>query len=257
MVKRVTYFFLPLVLAVLILVVFVAVPSRLGFRWSEGMLAIVLSLVFAIAHFFSESALGNEMRIHAVFNSIAGLVLVLLVISLSLFLSLVNSVGLCFAMQSPMNCVQVRKPNELFLFAVLAAPLVEEIILRGYLRRMLLGMRSPEIVVGIITAVVFTLIHAKSGWGASVLIYFSVSLLLSALTYFIDGIALSVFFHSAWNAVAVLVVGASNPYLASPIPWLSSPDLVKLALSIAMVAMCIFIFHQGRRRIDAVRGFNG
>lgn len=90
----------------------------------------------------------------------------------------------------------------LFVFLVLAAPVVEELFFRGLLLRSLLGFTAPPIAI-VVTGVLFALAHFEAAQFAGLAAF---GVVLGVLAWSTGRLAPSIGAHTAFNAVAVLTI---------------------------------------------------
>lgn len=96
-------------------------------------------------------------------------------------------------------------PEAVLMFAVYAvafAPLLEEVMFRGFLFRVLEQMAGPKVAVRT-TAVVFGLLHVPQLWGsvAGMLVIFGVGYVLSEVRRRTDSLIPSLIVHTAYNGM--------------------------------------------------------
>ena len=91
------------------------------------------------------------------------------------------------------------------VYAVLFAPLLEEVIVRGFLFRVLEQMAGASIAVWT-TAVVFGLLHVPQHWGspAGMILIFGVGLVLSKVRHGTNSLVPPVIVHTAYNGMLFL-----------------------------------------------------
>ncbi len=97
------------------------------------------------------------------------------------------------------------------IFGVAVAPLLEEIVFRGFLFKVLWEIGGSGLAI-LVTAVLFALLHSfqlAGNWG-SVLLIFAVGCLLGGLRYRSDSTVASVIVHTSYNTVlfALYVIGS-------------------------------------------------
>jgi membrane protease YdiL (CAAX protease family) len=247
--KKGAEYLLPLALAVLLMLALANVSSRLDVRWSSNALALVLASLALAAHLLSERALNRGRSASGVCLGAARSRLCCLLIGVAAAgagLSAANAVGGCLALPAHWECARLIGPGELTLIGLLAAPVFEEVLLRGYLRRSLLWVGLPEVFIGVVTALLFAYVHVVHWDDASAVLFFSVSLLLSSLAYALDGILLAVVFHAGWNLTAGLVVGTGLSYAAGPLQLLTARSSAQLTVALVMLLLCWVNFRWGR-----------
>jgi membrane protease YdiL (CAAX protease family) len=96
------------------------------------------------------------------------------------------------------------------VFGVAVAPILEEIIFRGFLFRVLWEIRGPRAAI-LVTAALFALLHAgqlAGNWG-SVLLIFAVGCILSFVRYRSNSIIPSFIVHTSYNATLFMLFVAS------------------------------------------------
>jgi membrane protease YdiL (CAAX protease family) len=104
------------------------------------------------------------------------------------------------------------------IFGVGVAPLIEEIIFRGFLFKVLSDLAGPSVAVPA-TAALFTLLHVPQLWGswAGILLIFVVGYVLSVVRERTNSIIPSFIIHTAYNAT-LFGVFALSTLVGSPKP---------------------------------------
>lgn len=247
--KKGAEYLLPLALAVLLMLALATVSSRLDIRWSNSSMALVLASLAMAAHLLSERALNRGRSAAGVYRTGAMSRLCCLLIGVAAAgagMSAANAVGGCLTLPAHWECARLIGPGELTLIGLLVAPVFEEVLLRGYLRRSLLWVGLPEVFIGVVTALLFAYVHVVHWDDASAVLFFSASLLLSSLAYALDGILLAVVFHAGWNFTAVFVVGTGLSYAAGPLQLLTARSWAQVTVALVMLLLCWVNFRWGR-----------
>src|SRR5438128_7431380 len=97
------------------------------------------------------------------------------------------------------------------LFGILAAPVCEEIIFRGFLFKVLFDMGGPAMAVSI-TAILFALLHLPQLWGswAGVALIFVVGYVLSFVRLRSNSLIPSFIIHTSYNTMLFGVFALST-----------------------------------------------
>lgn len=115
--------------------------------------------------------------------------------------------GCGFSAQPASACL--RRSGEVvpIIVAVVAAPVIEEIVLRGYLGRLLCRVGTSVPLQLALQGCLFALAHGGAASSSRFALFFSFGLLLAALAIATRGLLASMTFHLAWNASRSLVPG--------------------------------------------------
>jgi membrane protease YdiL (CAAX protease family) len=143
------------------------------------------------------------------------------------------------------------------LFAMVAAPLVEEFVFRGLVQRPLERRWGPAAAIGF-TALLFALVHALP-WVLP--IHLLLGLAFGFVVYATRSIWAGVLLHAANNSLAALGVGAEPPELPPTVWrtgvtaefWMALAMLVLAALVARALAVRLLHIGHGRRRAGAAR----
>ena len=162
---------------------------------------ILVGFVFVLSRFVYGLSFREEMRWSRDY-SVSNGTLIVLGMGLAFFVMVVSSV---FPPSSPPIQRLLNTPEAIAIFAVFGiafAPLLEELMFRGFLFRVLEQLLGGSIAVRV-TAVVFALLHVPQLWGswAGMLVIFAVGCILSVLRQRTASLIPSVIVHMAYNGM--------------------------------------------------------
>lgn len=131
-----------------------------------------------------------------------------MILALGLTIATATGVLRCGITSQPITrCLTLPKATEFALVAVLFAPLVEEILLRGYLGRLLVLLGMPVLLQLAVQGSLFAFTHGGATSSSRFALFFAAGLLLTVLAITTQGLLASLMFHVAWNACQPLVSG--------------------------------------------------
>jgi uncharacterized protein len=108
------------------------------------------------------------------------------------------------------NAVATGSLTVLVMAAVVSAPLIEELLFRGFLLPGWSASRLGPTFAILLTSAIWTALHIQYDWPALAMVYCS-GLLLGWLRLTSGSTVLTIFLHATGNAVALLLVALSEP----------------------------------------------
>jgi membrane protease YdiL (CAAX protease family) len=130
----------------------------------------------------------------------------------------------------------------------------EELVFRGFLTQLLGDSLRSRIVVAVVVALVFTLVHGRFG-AAELADLFAISLFLSAVTFASGGIEWAVGYHATVN-----ILVSWSAYLLSALPadqwrWIDEFLWGHAALHATMAGLIFWRYGRATRRTSRVQRF--
>lgn len=201
--RRHLLFFAPLAAAAAAVALVAVVRARLQLDWPVWAYGLFLTSLACVSWRASGRFDGPQSQLTRLDWHRAGMLLLL-----GLVIGAASGVLRCGITSQPLStCLALPRATEIAFVFVVVAPLFEEILLRGYLGRLLSLAGAPVLLQLALQGSLFTFTHGGLTSSSRLALFFAAGLLLTLLAIATQGLLASLSLHIGWNTSQLLVSG--------------------------------------------------